>query len=56
MNEILYILKFKYDVIFGQSYELVPMPATNVDVKQILDARTLGNMKVMQRTNNGKNR
>ncbi len=24
MKDILYVLKFNYDVIFGQSYELVP--------------------------------
>ena len=56
MNDMLYMLKFNYDIIFGQSYELVPMPSANVDIKQIFDARTLGNMKVMQRKNNGQNR
>lgn len=38
MENTLYILKFNYDVIFGQSYELVPMES-NVVPEKFLMAR-----------------
>ena len=36
MKNTLYILKFNYDVIFGQSYELVPMESSVVPEKFLM--------------------
>ncbi len=36
MKNTLYVLKFKYDVIFGQSYELVPMESSVVPEKFLM--------------------
>ena len=38
MDNTLYMLKFKYDVIFGQSYELVPRDSSIVP-ERFLGAR-----------------
>lgn len=36
MKNTLYVLKFKYDVIFGQSYELVPIESSVVPEKFLM--------------------
>lgn len=57
MNE-LYTLQFDYNVIFGQSYRLVPMPSTIVPQSFIAarDRLISQTNQKLQRANNDKNR
>jgi len=50
MNDMLYMLKFNYDIIFGQSYVLIPRQS--LDIKSIIN-----NIKMAQQPlNTGKNK
>ena len=53
----MYTLRFVYDVILGQHYELVPMEPQTIDVKTVLSKyTTTSDVRRSARANNGKHR